>query len=413
MRNETKILKVIHVIESLGSGGAERLLYTNLKNLDPEKFQNTVIMVYPRGTHWLEPIQQLGVTTYCLDCNSYRNLPAGIKRLQALLRQEKPDLIHTHLWAANVIGRLAARRLGIPVISSIHNPDYDAEAWDTGSTVSRFKRGFFRAIDSWTARRACNRMIAVSEYVKARANLHLSFPTERIDLLYNPIDIAKFQAPPTRKREDLLNECGIPKESILLLNISRISRQKGLLYAIRALPKIREQFPTAHLVSIGAQNDSGYLGLIKQESIAWGVSDAVHLLGVRSDVSDWLHYCDLFVFPSLYEGLGIALIEAMAVGCVCVASQMPPIPEIIEHQVDGWLVPPKDAQAIADAVCLLLSDPVRRQTLKEAAVKSVSHRFHPVPAAETLARIYEQVINQTQAKNDDPRVEAVAMNHQK
>src|ERR1044072_9362211 len=97
----SEALHVAHLIEALGPGGAERLLYTNLKHFDPERIRSTVIRVYSRANRWLEPITELGVPVINLNCRGTRDIPKGISRLRAWLRANQPDLIHSHLWAAN------------------------------------------------------------------------------------------------------------------------------------------------------------------------------------------------------------------------------------------------------------------------------------------------------------------------
>src|SRR5262249_43075353 len=115
-------------------------------------------------------------------------------------------------------------------------------------------------------------------------------------------------------------------------------------------------------------------------------------LGARRDIPNLLRSCDLFVFPSLYEGLGISLIEAMAMGCACIATRTGPIPEVVRHGIDGWLVPPTDADSLAEAICLLLGDVEKRRTLGKAAADSARARFHPEVATGRLEGIYESVL---------------------
>ena len=391
-KNSRASIRIAHLIEALGSGGAERLLYTNLKHLDRSRFESEVITVFSGAAHWKEPIRELGVDVTSLDCRSLRDVPKGVRRLRRLLQNSRADLIHTHLWAANVIGRVAGRLNGIPVIGSIHNPDHEPDAWDDGAEVSLLKRWLAWSMDRWTARFGCERLVAVSEYVRRSAHERLGFPLEQIDLLYNPIDIDQFQSGATRGRRRLIEELSLPEGSFILLNVARVSPQKGLLYAIRALPAVREKYPETYLVSVGDTDDHRWLSRLEAEADSLGVARYMRFLGVRRDIPDLLRCCDLFVFPSLYEGLGISLIEAMASGCACVASRAGPITEVIRHGVDGWLVPPADVQALADAVRLLLSDGGRRKRLGEAAAKSVRAQFHPETAARKLEDVYEAVL---------------------
>ena len=392
-------MQVVHLIEALGPGGAERLLYTNLKHFDPERVKSTVITVYPHATHWLEPIRALNVETVCLNCNSPRDIPRGVRTLRAWLRANKPDVIHSHLWAANIIGRVAGRLTKTPVISSIHNPDHEAEAWADGANVNLTKRRFVRELDRWTAHAACDRMIAVSEYVKQSANRHLGVSLDAIEVVYNPIDFDLVQTSPTMSRAELLQALGLPADSLLLLNVARVSPQKGLLYALRALPEILKQYPAVQLLSVGATTDPAWHKQLEQEAAALGVADRFHLLGVRRDVIDFLRACDVFIFPSLYEGLGIALIEAMAAGCACVASAAGPIPEVVTDGENGILVPPADPQAIGTAVGRLLADESLRARLGAAASESALRRFRPEDSAATLTRIYQELLDRKQGKH--------------
>ena len=193
--SKTRKLHVVHLIETLGPGGAERLLYTNLKHFDSDRIRSTVITVYPHGTHFREPITELGVPVMSLNCRSTRDIPKGISRLRARLRANRPDLVHSHLWAANVIGRLAGRMTGVPVMSSVHNPDHEPQAWTDGADVSLMKRHAVKALDRWTANLGSTRMIAVSDYVRKSAARDLHFPLDSIDLVYNPFDVDLMKAP--------------------------------------------------------------------------------------------------------------------------------------------------------------------------------------------------------------------------
>jgi glycosyltransferase involved in cell wall biosynthesis len=394
--------RIVHLIDTLGAGGAERFLYTILKYLDRSRFELEVMTVFSGAMHWKEPIEALGVKVTSLDCRRLREWPKGVRRLRRRLQNNRPDLIHTHLWAANVIGRVAGRVSGIPVISSIHSPDHGPDAWRYDSPVSPLKRWPIWLMDRCTAQFGCERLLAVSDYVRRNAHERLGFPFERIDLMYNPVDIDQFQegqfqpgVPPGRRK--LFEELRLPEGSFVLLNVATVLPLKGLQYAIRALPAVRKKYPGAHLVSVGAVGDQRWMSVLETEAASLGVGRYVHFLGVRRDIADLLRCCDLFVFPSLYEGLGISLIEAMASGCACVASQAGPFPEVISQGVDGWLAPPADAQAWAEAICSLLADEGKRKSIGAAAAAAARARFHPETAARTLESIYKSVLERAQS----------------
>ena len=388
-----RAVHALHVIESLGPGGAERLLYTNLKYLNQGEFRHTVVTVFSRDPHWLEPIRNLEIDVVDLGCRHYRDLGRGVWALWSLLRRVRPDLVHTHLWAADVVGRVAGRLAGLPVISSVHNMEYDSEARVDEGVGLRLKREAALLMDRWTARHGARRLVAVSEYVGRSAARLLRFPPGRIDLVYNPVDFEELRPGPEFDRGRIWAQAGIPPGAIVLLNVGRVSSQKGLIYAVRALPEIVARFPQAHLVSVGSVVDRTCVAGLRAEAQGLGIADHLHLLGPRRDVPLLLRACDIFVFPSLFEGMGIALIEAMAMGCACIASDVGPLPELVRHEHDGLLVPPREPGRLAEAVCFLLNDPVRRATLAEAAAAAPFKRFHPAESADRLAAIYRSVLN--------------------
>jgi glycosyltransferase involved in cell wall biosynthesis len=208
----------------------------------------------------------------------------------------------------------------------------------------------------------------------------------------NPIDLEELRRPAARDRGALLHEIGLPADVLVLLNVARLSPQKGLHHAIDALPRIREAHPRAHLLSVGAQDHREWLESLRRRSEELGVAGHVHFLGPRRDIPDWLRACDVFVFPSLFEGLGLALIEAMAAGCVCVASAVGPVTEIVRDGVEGFLVPPGDDAALARAVLQAIDDVPRRRMLSASAKESATRRFDPKAAAHRLEAVYERVL---------------------
>ena len=386
------MLELLHVIETLGSGGAERLLHTNLTHLDRGRFRSSVVTLRASGDHWRAPIEALGVPVENLGVRTRRDLLGAVGRMRNLMSRRGVALVHTHLWEANVVGRVAGRLAGVPVVSSIHNPDYEPVAWEASRQGHGAKRRFFLALDRGTARIGCARMIAVSESVRQSAHAHLRFPLERIDVVENPVDLDELRRPAARDRRALLDELGLPGDVLVLLNVARLSPQKGLHHAIDALPKILEAHPSAHLLSVGAQDHREWFDTLRRRSEERGVAGHVHFLGPRRDIPDLLRACDVFVFPSLFEGLGLALTEAMAAGCVCVAFAVGPVTEILRDGVEGFLVPPGDDSALARAVLQALDDAPRRSMLSATAIDSATRRFDPRAAADRLAAVYERVL---------------------
>lgn len=374
------------MIETLGSGGAERLLHTNLRHIDRDQFGNDVVTVFSGGDHWNDAIKALGVRVDGLGLASYRDILRGVSLLGERLASDPPDLIHTHLFAANVIGRVAGRRARIPVISSIHNPEYEPEAVAGSPAGITAKVRAARIIDKITASYGCARMIAVSKYVKETTATRLGFPVEKIDVIYNPVDLSADSI----DRHAMLRSIGLENDSFVILNVGRVSPQKGLIYAVRAMRAIVSVNPNAHLISVGSLADKVYTSQVRDEAL--GLEESVHLLGERRDVHALLDACDVFLFPSLFEGLGIALAEAMTVGRGCVAGRIRPLDEFIEDGVNGILVEPGSPERISEAVISLMRDDEKRCALGQAASVTARQMFQPEPAARQLERVYRSVV---------------------
>jgi glycosyltransferase involved in cell wall biosynthesis len=380
-------LKVLHLIESLGSGGAERLLYTNLKHLDRDEVASDVVTVFDRDGYWKQPIKKLSVRVRSLNCSGYKDIPGGVARLRRVIAGSSPDLIHTHLFTANIIGRIAGRLSGVPVISSIHNPEYEAEAAAGASGSVRRKIAFARIVDKLTAWAGCARMIAVSRYIKESTVSRLGFPASKIDVVYNPVDIPAI-IQEGKGREAVRESLGLSDDGFFLLNLGRLSPQKGFIDAVQAMPAILSSIPNARLISVGAQADVEYRSRVVELIDSLSLSDAVLLAGERRDVPDLLNACDVFVFPSHFEGLGIALAEAMVTGRACVTSDIAPMTEFVRHDVNGLLIPPGDLSSLAKAIVELAENPGRRDALGQAARKTALELFQPEAAAEKLTAIY-------------------------
>ncbi len=380
-------IKVLHLIETLGSGGAERLLHTNLKHFDTNEIDSRVVTVFERNSYWQRDIEAIGIDVKTLGCSGYRDIIKGTLRLRKMFAEDRPDLIHTHLWTANVIGRLTGIFEGIPVVSSIHSPEYEPEAFRVFGRSSSRKMWMAMHLDKLTARHGCRRMIAVSKYVREVTHNALGFPFEKIDVIYNPIDLESSQ-----NDSNTGEQFRSRPDSLKLLTIGRLSPEKGIIYAILAMPEILKVAPDAKLICIGSKSNTNYTAELKAAVEDFGLEDQVHLIGERTNIAEYLEAADLFLFPSLFEGLGIALVEAMGSGKVCIASGIRPLDEFVQDGHNGVLVPPCDSKAIASAVIDLLSDSVKCEELGQNSRETVDKLFQPGPAARRLGEIYRKTV---------------------
>ena len=367
--------RLLTVIESLGRGGAERLLVTTHAALDRARFRPSVAALGP--PYDLAPeLEAMGVTVHRLDTAGPRDLARAVLRLRRVVRKERPELVHTHLFAANVAGRLASPGRA-RVITTLHNPDYGYEDNET----LRFR--VRKALDRWSGRR--NRLfIAVSEAVRADYQMHMGF--EPIRVLPNYLDVTALRGrvdAVDRARERL--RLGVQEDQLLALHVGRFHRQKGQDVLLDAFAAAHVEDPRLRLCLVG---EGAELPAARARAEELGLGDAVFFAGAVADPAPLLAAADLFVFPSRWEAFGIALLEAMAAGLPVVASRTGGIVEIVSDAT-GLLVPPEHVTALTTAMLALARDPAERARLAAAAAQR-ARDFDAAPAVRRLEGLYER-----------------------
>ncbi len=344
--------RILTVIETLGRGGAERLLVTQHRHLDGDRFRAMVVALF-EPTPLAAELEAAGAQVERLALPGPRAFPTAVRRLRSLIRAWKPDVVHTHLYHANVAGRIAAAGLA-PVFTTLHNPDYGFE--DPGTVRFRAKKW----LDGTTGRRLTSRIIAVSAHVRRDFERELGF--RNVDLLHNFVDVGDFTGPlgvdERRKRRAAL---GLPVDGLLFLHVGRLHRQKGqdlLLEALASLP----DHPGWTAVLVGA-GDPRHL---RDRARSLGVAGRVRWTGVVADVRPYYAAADVFAFPSRYEAFGIALVEAMASGLPSAVSDAAGMSEVVTHET-SLITPVGDVQALAAALSRLGGDADLRRSLGDAA----------------------------------------------
>jgi glycosyltransferase involved in cell wall biosynthesis len=379
-------LSVLHLIESLRLGGAERALVTNVAELKGLGVGGSIVTLFEVGSGPLTPHDHL-LPVHHLAGRGDPSRAVKLIRLLKLVRAARPDVIHTHLFTADILGRLAGAALRVPVVSTFHNSDYSDWAYSPEANNVRglaWKLRASAAIERVTLG-ACSAVTAVSEDVLN--DVHTRYPLSRrvwSGVIYDPI------APPVAdamSREEARGSLDLDPAMMVILHVGRVTPQKGLTTAIQALPGVLAEFPTAQLVSIGSA-DATHQGALVALAGRLAVSDHVRFCGPRLDVARLWAAADVFVFPSLSEGLGMALLEAMASALPCVASATPAQREI---GAGPLLFPVGDAAALTSELVGLLSDPERRQAIGIRCRSLVDARFSPSRVANEWLELYSRV----------------------
>lgn len=284
------------------------------------------------------------------------------KETIALVRKLQPDVVHISVPGLDhsLIALVACAVLNTPSVTTFH----------LISSQRKFS-GYRRRIYTWAKSRN-QQWIAVSQYIKVQLSEILQLPLESIQVIPNGIKcnlITKsISSDKSRLRCQLLQELHLPETSQIAITVGRLSPQKGYHDLLEVIPELMQFFPNLKFIWAGEGEQREAL---EQRIQALNLVNTVLLLGQRSDINNLLQAADLFIFPTYFEGLPFALLEAMACGLPIVASNSTSIPEIIKHKEHGYLFPVGDRSALLAAIYWMLTHPKQAQEMAIAAqVKS-------------------------------------------
>lgn len=383
--------RVACVIDTLEVGGAERSLLATARRLDREQFAPVVIPVYP-GAALRDEFESAGIPVYPLELPGKYAFPQGVRRLRRVLQEIQPDLIHSTLFRSNQLARVTAKSLRVPLINSLVNVPYEESRFIADPRLQRWKNRCLRLCDRATASLVTH-YHAVSETVKESYCRHLGLSPERVSVI--PRGRALQEAVPADVVRRLRTEFGIGAAQLTLVGVGRLTPQKGYRTLIEAMPGILNNAPGARLILVGEGPQRDELEALCREK---QVAEQVTFAGQRDDVPQLLAMADLFVFPSLYEGLPGAVIEAMLAGLPIVATGIPQVRELIDDGKTGRLVAPSNPQQLAAAVADLLSSPARAGQLGLAARASAARRFDIDLVTRRMERLYHDVLEGGRAR---------------
>jgi glycosyltransferase involved in cell wall biosynthesis len=377
-------MKITYVIDSLAPGGAERSLIEMLPHLVTRGIDPLVVSLTSTEETFEPLARSAGVRVVTLEAGSRLST---IRALRALFRRERPDLIHTTLFEADIAGRLAAVGSGIPVVGTLAGLTYEPERLeDPGVRPNRLRLA--RAMDGWTARRLTRRLHAVSGSVKRSAVRSLRVDPDRIQVIPRGRDPELLGEATPARRAAARAGLGLPDDAEVVLAVGRHAVPKGHRFLVQAMAAVRR--PNVRLLLAGRTGaESAALRAIVSDL---GLEGRVAFLGHRDDVPELLAASDVFALPSVSEGAGGALIEAMALGLPIVASDLPAVREAIRNDRSGLLVPPRDPVALTAAIERLLDDPAVRARLGSEARHEFFERFTIDIGTERMVELYRDVL---------------------
>lgn len=372
-----RFVRVVHLIHSLEPGGAEAVL-VDLARAAPAAGLELAVMplVRPRDERYLAALRELDVPVLAVDLPSRWDVRAFPRSL-SLLREWQPDVVHTHLKHADLVGAVTARRLRLPMVSTLHVID------DGAGAVAGFKRRLAATGRLTTAART----ITVSEaqrrwYLDAFPGAH----PDRVVTIHNGIVDPGRHSAAGRPESDAVRRClGIPGEAVVVAQVGLLREGKGHRDLITALGLLSD-IPDLRILIVG---DGPMRRSLELAGVP--VRERLQFTGYRDDVPALLEAADMVVQPSEFDALPTALIQALAAGLPIVATAVGGIPEIVTPD-EGILVPPRNPVALARAIRALATDGERRAVLGGAARSRFARSFEASSWATRLHTLYVDVI---------------------
>lgn len=375
-------IRIVHAIDSLHGGGAEISLLEMIPALSARGVSSSIVTFVDDDGSLDQRLAALGVEQIRLR----RYSPHGkVIALREILHTDKPDLLHTTLWHATLMGRVAGRMAAIPVVTTLANSDYGPEH----RANSAYGQWSVRALHGadLTTTRLTRRFHAISGEVARTMSRRLQIPADRIQVVYRGRDPNRLGTPTLSRRLRVRGELGISPDAPVVLGVGRIDRQKGVETTVHAFQLVRDQVPDAVLLLAGRAGNATEA----VESAISGMAN-VRLLGHRPDVADLMCAADVLAFPSRWEGLGGTLVEAMALRLPVVASNIPPISETIGAV--GWpLVRPDDPGALASELLVILGGGASVEARKSAGQMRFRSKFTLDAIADGMMDFYHQALS--------------------
>lgn len=363
-------MKILYITNHLNIGGVTSYVLTLADGL---KKRGHSIYIASSGGALLPEFTGKGITYIQIPIKTKKEVGpkilASLLKLNKFLRHENIDLIHTHSRTTQVLGSLLNKKKGIKHISTCH-----------GYFRRRLLRRFFPC---WG-----DRTIAISEQVKEHLINDFKMEEKNIVVIHNGIDIDRFRMDGLKPKSEAKRDLGLADTPVVGI-VARLSDVKGHIYLIEAMKEVLRDFPAAQLFIVGDGKEKKKLLKLADKLL---ISANIIFKSEVTDTREVLAAIDVFVMPSLKEGLGLALMEAMALGLAAVGSDIGGIKTLIKHGTNGLLVQTADSSALAKAISELLRDPAKREAFGRQARKFIAENFSQEKMVIETEKAYSELL---------------------
>lgn len=372
-------VQVLHIIKSLGRGGAEVLLPESLNQHNRQRYHFHYIYFLPWKNQVVPEIVAAGGTVVCMPARNNVQIMLQVRKIVQYIRRHHIQLIHCHLPWAGIVGRIAGKLSGVPVVYTEHNK------WE------RYHRLTY-LMNKWSFA-AQQQVIAVSGEVANSIKTHYKRAKPAVQVVQNGIDTDKYASHHAGAR-DIRRELDIsPKATVI--GIACVFRaQKRLTHWLGIAHALHQQHPDTRFIIVG---DGVLHNEVHQKARDLNMEGYLHFAGLQTEMRPWLQAMDIFMMSSEFEGLPIALLEAMSMGCMPACTAAGGIPEVIKDGENGILVPVNDPQQLAVRLSAFLLQRDQLAARQQAARDTVVNHFSMQKMVGQLEKIYEQLIPQNKA----------------
>lgn len=369
-------MRVLNLISTIGFFGAEKAMIELSKQLKLSEYEPYLGLVSNSQNSYKDIVKaakENSLKVEVFPCNSKLDLKT-ILRIKRYINNIGIDMVHSHGYKSNFYALLATTNMKIGRITTCHN-------W----IANNVKMRFYEYLDKTLLNRF-DRVVAVSDVLRDDI-LKSRITKEKVLVINNGVDVEKFRA--AGYTPQFKKSLGLKEDDWVIGTIGRLSTEKGHIYLLKAFVNIILKFPNVKLLIVG----DGEL----KKSLELGVKSLrlennVIFAGIRNDIPEIFSIMNIFILPSLIEGMPMVLLEAMAAQKPIIATKVGAVPKLIEHNKTGLLIEPKDTEGICASVGLLLIDKEKANSLSLNAFERAKNEFSSSIMAKKYLEVYEEVL---------------------
>lgn len=370
-------INILHIYQNSKVGGVQQQLLSLLKAYNREVFNPIFCCLGPKEEVGKE-IENLGIDFIALNRKRYHRFSLKIIiNLYRLMKKKHIHVVRTHKYRASLYGRIAAWLAGVPVIITSVHGNYRKDL--------RLERRIANKIMS----KITDKIVAVSESIKKDIVKHDKINPSKIVVIHNGVDILRFN--PENIFLNVRGELSINDNDVVVGFVGRLVPAKGLQYLIEAISIIQLKVENIKLLIVG---EGSLIYSLKNKARELGIKESVIFTGKRRDIPEVLSCIDIFVMPSVAEGLPNSLLEAMAMGKPIVATTVGGIPEIIENEINGLIISPEDPESLASAIKFFIGNKGLAEKLGQAAKEFVLRKYSIKAIAVQWECLYKSLLKE-------------------